>query len=739
MNGNENNEMPQESLAQAPLQAEVQRPGLLQVIWGRKWAAIATVALCLAGGFAYLVKATPIFTSTSRLYVEQSGPKIISEAEGVMTQSKNYLYTQCELLTSTPILASALEKPGIRRMKTFGEVDNPLAYLKKLLEVEVGKKDDIISASLDSPYPKEAANIVNAVVESYVTYHSTRKRSTAAEVLRILQKEKSKRDVELASKLKEMLEFKKASGALSFENDQGNIVIQRLAKLSDALTTAQLETISAKVDDEAAKAMVDDPAKIRQLVEARHAGGVYISAGSRDDAELRQELRLTRQRVSELARDYSEQHPGLQAAKARVSQLEEDLAEAEKQFAEAYAAAAGQRYIMTQKREQQLQKSYDDQQELAQEANVKGAEFAMLQSALERTEKLCDILDSRIKEINVTEDTGALNISILEVAKAADDPSKPRKARTMAIALVLGLMLGVGLSLVMDWMDQRLRSVQEVAAALGTPILGVVPHMNGKQATVRDRGMRVQADPKSNAAEAYRTIRTAVYFGVPDGQAKTLLITSPTPGDGKTTLVSNLAIAMAQAGQRTLVLDADFRKPMQHKIFESKDDEGLSNVLAGRGNLNELIQRTEVDGLDILPCGPIPPNPSEMLNSRPFAEALKELAKRYDRVLIDSPPVMPVADARILGAISDVTLMVLRAEKSTRKAAEQAREGLLSVGAHILGAVINDAPRRRGRYGYYGYYSGYGHYGYGYGRKSREGEGQGETREARSAAAESRE
>jgi capsular exopolysaccharide synthesis family protein len=211
----------------------------------------------------------------------------------------------------------------------------------------------------------------------------------------------------------------------------------------------------------------------------------------------------------------------------------------------------------------------------------------------------------------------------------------------------------------------------------------------------------------SEIAEAYRTVRTAVYFGVPDGEAKRILVTSPAPGDGKSTSASNLACAMAQAGQRVVLVDCDFRRPTQHKIFGLDDKVGLSSVLAGRAKLADASRTTPVEGLEVIPCGPLPPNPAEILNSQAFAELLDTLAKQYDHVVIDSPPVMPVTDARILGALCDLTVLVLRAEKSTRKFTEHAREALLSVGARILGVIVNDVPRTKGGYGYgnrYGYY-----------------------------------
>jgi len=238
-----------------------------------------------------------------------------------------------------------------------------------------------------------------------------------------------------------------------------------------------------------------------------------------------------------------------------------------------------------------------------------------------------------------------------------------------------------------------------------------------KKLSITERGQKVRIDSDSPVAEAYRTIRTAVFFGARNKEAKTILITSPAPADGKTTLVSNLAIAMAQAGQKTLILDGDFRKQMQHKIFEvNHRDVGLSSVLAGAKTLDEVTKPTGVTRLELLSCGLSMPNPSEVLNSKRFADVLEILSDKYDRIIVDAPPVMPVTDAQILAAICDVTLLVLRAEKSTRKISQQARDGLLSVGANILGALVNDVPKR----GSYGYYSSYGYkYGHVYGRQSK--------------------
>jgi len=700
-----------------PPPAALMHESLIFCLWQGRWILLLSIALSLAAGFLYLSQATPIYTSTSRVYVEQTGPKIIAETEeGVMTRSTNYLYTQTELLKSTPILTAALDTAGVRQLKTFANVDNPITYLKKTLDVTVGKKDEIISVSFDSPYPVEAAQLVNAVVDSYVAYHAARKRSTSAEVLKILQNEKDKRGQELSEKLRAMMDFKRENTELAFESSKGNVILEKLERLSADLTDAQLAAIESRSAYESIKKMVSDPTMLKQFVEAQRSSSGYVSQNG-EEAELKARLDQLQLRRADRLREVKPEHPAIKALDTEIAHIKERIAALMVQFVRAQLAVAEQQYLAAKEKQDQITKYFEEQRQQAVTLNEQLTQYTILQSEWEQTKKLCDILDDRIKELNVTEDVGALNISILEVARPATSPSEPQRAHIMGIALVVGLMLGVGLAFFRDWLDQKLHSAEEISAILGVPVLGAVPSMPSRQSIV-DRGQKVHLDSDSHAAEAYRTIRTAVFFGAPKDQAKTVLITSPAPLDGKTSLASNLAIAMAQAGQKTLIIDADFRRPMQHEIFKlNHRDKGLSTVLAGAGSLQEAIQPTEIKGLEVLTSGPAVPNPSEMLNSETFARTLEHLCERYDRIVIDSPPVMPVTDSQILAAICNITLLVLRAERSTRKASQQARDALLSVGAHILGAVVNDVHRKSSRYGYHGGYGYYHYYYNGYGRQ----------------------
>lgn len=680
---------------------------LLQVLWRRRWTVLVVTAVCLAAGLIYVLKATPVYTSTSRLLVEQSGRKLLTD-EAMASRSSNYIFNQEKLLTSTPILSTALEGPNIAEMKTFAGEDNPLAFLKQQLRVEVGKKDDVITVSLDSPYPEEAAEIVNRVVDAYANYTASQKRNSAQDNLDILEKQKRELDVELKARVDAMLAFKRTNGALSFANDKGNIILQQLANLSTARGEAQLEAMKARSDHEAAKAVLADKQLMRAYVDAQQSKGV--NQMDREYGDLRADLNQHLLAMATLQPSAGENNARVVALRGTIALLEQQLAEKERRLVEARVADTSQALRAAQDRERQITAAFEAQQKEALGLNVKEAEYLQLQNDVERTRKMVDLVEARIKEINVNDvETSSLNTQVLEVARPEDKPTKPRKPLVMMAALMMGLVLGAGMGLMRDWMDHRLRTAEDITASLSLPVLGVVPHMSAKQ-NIAARGQTVNLEPMSESAEAYRTVRTALFFGAAGGDAKTFLLTSPSPGDGKSTSASNLAIAMAQAGHRTLLIDCDFRKPTQHKIFELEDKAGLSSVIAGQASLRDAIQRTRVARLQVLPCGPIPPNPAEILNGKRFAQVMDVLVRAYDRIVIDSPPVMPVTDSRILAASADVTLLVLRANKSTHRLSVHARDGLASVGANMLGVIVNDVPRRQGGYGYggYGYYGSYG-------------------------------
>jgi capsular exopolysaccharide synthesis family protein len=645
---------------------------LLPTIWRHRWVVVLTTAVCLILCLAYLFVATPVYSITARLEVHKAAPAIMSERPQETEKSDNYLYTQSEMLRSTPILALALGAPGTDEFKTFKGETNRIAFLKKNLDAQVGRKDDLISLSMESPYPDEAVKIVNSVVNAYVSYQSTEKRTTAGEVLSILQAEKTKRDLELAAKDAVLREFEKTHGDVPLDGERGNVVMQRLTSLSDALTQATLQTL-------AARSALDEALKAASLTEADLENVAIISLSNTSEEQLRAELFVTRQRLEEVRSKYLPSHPVRQSLESRVTQLKA-----------AAVAVVRQRWITAQAQEQGLAKTFAEQQVAALAMKARAAEYQRLKSELDRLRTLADNLDNRIKEVSVAQSAGALNINVFEPAIASDNPTKPARKKLMAVALLAGLVLGAAFGVLREWIDPRVRSAEEVKGALGLGVVGAIPRMPQSR-TAEARGWAVHLDSMSPVAEAYRSVRTALTFRAGAGeQPRTILVTSAARGDGKSTLASNLAIAMAKAGKRVLLVDCDFRAPVQQRIFGVSDETGIASVLAAGDAMETAIRRTAVERLDILPCGPVPKDPSEILNSEQFVTVLEGLATVYDHVLIDSPPTAAFNDARIIGATCDATLLVVRVDTTNRRLLEHSRDGLQSVGAKIVGVVLND-------------------------------------------------
>lgn len=693
---------------------------LFEILWRRRWTVLVAVIVAMAAGLVYLQRATPLYTSTSRLYVEQAGPEVWEkDASGVVTRWSNYLYTQAELLKQSGTLSAALALPGMGNLQTFAGVDNPVMHLRRELNVVVGKKDEIIDVSFTCPYPEEAAHLVNSVVDAYITQHNERRRNTSAEIVKILREEKTQRDAELKDKLQRMVDFSQANEGLAYgASQESNVIMRRLDRFQQALDDAQLATIECKAFHETVRKMADDPVGLRQFIDTQRARGVYI-AGTNEATTLRAELRrLERERADCLQRLKADAPP-IAALDAELERVRMQIAEMDEEFTSRQLAVAEELYLAAVGREKELTDGLEQQRQAAIALNRQLSQYTLLRSDYEQTLRFCEILDDKIRKLNVDPDVGALTVQIVETAVPAAEPSEPQKARTMGLALCLGLFAGVGLGLIREWKDQRLRSTQEIGALLGLPVLGAIPSMTAPKQTPAIRGQKIRISPESREAEAFRTVRTALFFGAPKDEARTILVTSPAPGEGKTTAVSNLGIAMAQAGQRTLIVDTDFRRPMQHKVFGlNRQARGLSCVLVGQMDLDDAIEELPMANLFVLTCGPDVPNPAEMLNSDRFAQIVRTLADRYDRVLIDSPPVIAVADAQIVAALCDVTVLVLRAHKSMRRVSMQACDSLAGVGGRILGVVVNDVPRKSDRYGYYG---GYGYSDYSYRRSGGNG------------------
>ena len=331
--------------------------------------------------------------------------------------------------------------------------------------------------------------------------------------------------------------------------------------------------------------------------------------------------------------------------------------------------------------------------------NRKGIEFSVLQRDAESNRQVYEALLQRTKETGISGELKASNIRVVDPAEVPGAPFLPRRQQDLTTAAFSGFVLALGLVFLFEYLDNRIKSPQELRAQLNVPFLGMVPSID-----VKSSGTLLHDGVPPNFAEAIRGVRTNVLFSSADEGVRLIVVTSAGPGEGKSMFSSNLSVSLAQAGQRVLHVDADMRRPRVHAIFDTAQEPGLSNLLVGDCRPSAAIRKTSVANLCVLPAGMIPPNPAELLGSKRCEEFFATLGQNFDWVILDSPPVLAVADASILANTATGVVFVVGADQTSRQAARAALEQLEGVQAHVIGAVLNRVDLEKNPYYYSAYY-----------------------------------
>ena len=367
-----------------------------------------------------------------------------------------------------------------------------------------------------------------------------------------------------------------------------------------------------------------------------------------------------------------------------------------------------QAFIATQISAAQVQ-IQDTQAEIDRLAAVPALSDAQAQQLQDLRDRIASLRGS-YAQLLALPGSGANAVTVVDPATPPDQPSSPRVLLNTLLAALVGLLLALGIAFTMEYLDDTVKSSEDVEAATGLPTLGTVLKMKGDKGRSEIYRLATVLYPHGPAAEAYRTLRTNLEFAAVDEPVRTLLVTSSIPSEGKTTTSGNLAVAFAQAGRRVILVDADLRKPGIHKLFDLPNGSGLTSLLRSDDvGIDDVTQAMEEDRLRVITTGPLPPNPAELLGSRRMQAILERLAAAADLVILDSPPLQAVTDAAILASITDGTLLVIDAGRTRRDAAGHGREALAKSGARVLGAALNRLSQRgRGEYVYYDYYGAYG-------------------------------
>ncbi len=713
---------------------------LFLMLWRGRWLILVCTLGLTAFGFKYAESRGVVWRATSRLYVDAIAPSLLSaETSLVPYVNRNHANTQAELLRSTKVLEQTLLRPEVAVSAVFPPDVNKVAWLRGELKVAVGAKDDIVTVSLDHQQVEDACLVVNSVVDTFRKTHAEKGNSRARELKTIAQTKRDDVQEALDGLHGDLIQFLEDNAAISLNDSAGSTY--STARLEAAFLEwkrldSELRTVSQRLT--LARELQDTPELVRELLGATKVAAprvasrvteLQLTSALQRAEELEARIRENRDRLREqlelgrttefpavvaLERDAVQLQQDAAAARQTVADLELQITqtqvEAERAFASSLIASLAVEEADLKAREAAAREQFEALEVEATSVAPRRAELRRLETRIAQSEAIIEGLNQEINnyakaDIGLEERS---NITIEVLDRAAPDSARPvvSKTKTIGTFFLLGGVLGCGLAWLRSLLDRRVRSEEDITRATGLSLIGALPR-------TRIREQKVDAiqtfEDHPGMAEAARGLRTALVVSLPKGRGRVIHVTSADKGDGKSTSTSQLAIALARGGQRVLVIDADLRSPRISKIFHIGNESGLSNILAQGLEFDEVVRPTRVEGLDLLPSGPIPVNPAELLNADGFVALLKQVTKRYDRILIDSPPVLAVSDSRVVAIRADVTILVARVDRTNRSRLAAALERLTSVGAKVLGVVMNDVPRGIG----YGYCYGYGQYTYG--------------------------
>jgi len=679
---------------------------VVRVLGARLWTVAGTFALVVLVTAVATFAQTPVYRSTSLLLIEPRKPNVanVQEVYDPITAGMSlmdYYRTQYEILKSRRIVEPVARALGVAQREEYLDARDPVDAFTQNVVVEPVRDSRLVRVSVDSQDAGFATRAANAIVEQFVDENNQRTLGISDSGLqRLREMERSLRPKHEAA-ARALQAFKDEHNILTLDESQ-SIAVQQMKLLSEDLSKARAERARVAAEKRAVAAVIG---------RGQAAETIPDVARSRVIEELKLELAGVERDRDELSRRYGPDHPALVAAEARVTRMESRLRAEER----AILATIENRVAAAEEHERELFEAVSKAEATVAELGRKAIRLNILRDESSTVNTSYQNVARRIEEIELAIATGskANNLFVIDRALDPQRPVRPRKVLNLALGAALGLLLGVGLAFLLEHLDDTVKGKEDVEALLGYPVLGFLPRVEVEAVVAGAIELTALRDPRSRIAEAFRTIRTGLGFTLPAGRSNAIVVTSAAPGDGKTFTSVNLAFALAQMGRRVLLVDADLRRPRVGAIFGLADDGlGLSTSLVGEPAAALAAVRPNVaPGLDVLPAGPHPPNPAELLGSEAMGAFLERALAVYAWVILDAPPVTAVADAAILLTHAPHGIFVARAFSTLKDAALRAKEVLEQAPGRVRGIVLNtvdiSASRGGGYYGYGGYH-GYG-------------------------------
>jgi len=697
-----------------------------QVLVRRRWVVyLAVVALGLAALVSSFLT-TPLYKSSTTLQIERQSPEILSFRDVARTDYawaayNDFYQTQYRIIASAPVARLAAERlnlvshpdfsagesePGLlARLKAMlprkrGKVieRDPLdlagAMILGSLEVAPVRNSHLVHVSWTHSEPEMAADVANAMADAYIQFNIESRYSTTDQAREFLVNQIGTQKREIAAIEERLQEYGEAKKIFSID-ESNNLTLQALQEISEQRTAAQ--TAVARSEAAHREATQADPEALPEVLNSSLIG------------RLRTEYAAYEAEYTEKSKLFKEDWPGLQTLASKLAQARERLEVETDRIVRQVRATTRSELSRARQEFENLDRLLTRHQEAAQRLKRDAGEYSNLQSEVEKKRETLNALMRRQNEMALSTrlrdlDSTSSNIRVMERAQAPGGPFRPNTKLNLMLGLMLGLAVGVAGALVLDHLDNTIGTPAELEKILSLPVLAVIPR-HGASATPLSRVRRrtpgprggsidliAHRDGRSAIAEAYRGLRTSILLSNPGSPPRQIVLTSALPEDGKTATALNLAVVLAQMGRKVLLVDTDLRRPRLHKAFGAENGRGVSTYLSGmEENPLRLVQSTGIEKLDLLPSGPIPPNPSELLNAPVFARLGAELIERgYDHVLFDSPPVLSVSDPAIVASVADTGILVVRAGRTPRQSVRLAAARLEQTGGGPFGVVLND-------------------------------------------------
>jgi polysaccharide biosynthesis transport protein len=681
-----------------------------RVVYSRRWVVLMFLIVTVSVVALLSFLAEPMYTASVRIQIERSTPNVLPFQDVVTLvpdHTNDFDATQVGLIRSRRLAREVIRSLKVARHDDFRMegVPEEIADSRRVntflgrLRVEPYGKTSLFDISFRSRDPELAARVATRVAETYIAFCSEARYNTSERATESLTLQIADLHEEIDRKEKEIQGYAREHGIIPLDQNE-DITLKNLADLR----SAQIHSKSDRIESEA----------IFKAIEASDSGSLEEVVKNAAVQKLAGKLAELERHHAQLSAKVKPDWPEMVRLNREIEATRTQLDDERQRIYEQVLGTAENTFLAAREEESAMEQAIEEETRRYQELSLKKIRYDSLKSEISDMRETLGALVKRQTETDSSAGVhmAASNARIVDPAEVPLSPSSPRTRLNLLLATFVGLLLGVGLAFLLEYLDLSINSPEEIHRVTGLGTIGLVPVASpssrwramvpGAKPDGRQRvELTALQDIRSPVSEAFREMRTALMVSQAGGPPRTVLVTSSQPGEGKTAVSLNLALTLVQLGRRTLLVDADLRKPRLHRLLGTPNEEGFSSYLGAAETTMPLPLNTEVSGLDLLPSGPLPPNPSDLLDSERFTQVMNELlARGYDHLILDSPPILPVADPVIMSRRVDGVCLVVGAGVTRRDAVAHAMERLRQVDARVIGAVLNRAEEGKG--GYYG-------------------------------------